>query len=56
MPGTVKIIEIGGSLGIILPQELMDRLHLKAADELQLTETRDGIPNLRLLAGEGIRS
>ena len=30
-------------VGIILPQELLDRLHLKIGDELQLTETRDGI-------------
>ena len=39
----LKIIEIGDSLGIILPEEVLDRLKVNAGDHLDLTETAIGI-------------
>jgi putative addiction module antidote len=37
------IRKIGNSEGVILPRELLDRLNLKAGDQLQIVETGDGI-------------
>jgi hypothetical protein len=42
MINTVQIIEIEDSLGFILPQDVLDRLGVKAEDTLYLTETPDG--------------
>ena len=38
----LELIEIGDSLGAILPDELLARLGLKAGDELRAAETPDG--------------
>ena len=37
------IRKIGNSEGIILPKEILDRLNLKAGDQLQIIETGDGL-------------
>jgi antitoxin component of MazEF toxin-antitoxin module len=38
----LTLIEIGDSLGAILPDELLTQLGLKAGDELRAAETPDG--------------
>lgn len=38
----LELIEIGDSLGAILPHELLARLDLKAGDEIRATESPDG--------------
>lgn len=40
---TIKLKKIGGSVGVILPKELLQRQHLEANDEVFVTETPDGI-------------
>ncbi|TSE13494.1 AbrB/MazE/SpoVT family DNA-binding domain-containing protein [Mesorhizobium intechi] len=37
------IRKIGNSEGVILPKDLLDRLNLKAGDQLQIVETDKGI-------------
>lgn len=39
----LKITTIGNSAGVILPKELLARLHLEKGDELHALETPDGI-------------
>jgi antitoxin MazE len=39
----VKLRQMGGSIGATLPREMVDRLHLKAGDEVSVLETEDGI-------------
>ena len=39
----LKITTVGNSAGIILPKELLARLHLEKGDELLALETPDGI-------------
>jgi putative addiction module antidote len=43
MATTVKITTIGNSVGIILPKELLNRLHVEKGDSLYVSETPDGI-------------
>lgn len=38
----VTIRKIGNSEGVIIPKEMLERLGLKAGDELQLRELSDG--------------
>ena len=38
----VKLTQIGNSLGVILPKELLARLQLKQGDVLFVTELADG--------------
>lgn len=38
----LKIVKIGNALGVCLPRELLDEMHLGAGDELILTEASDG--------------
>lgn len=40
---TVKIRDIGNSLGIVLPKELIARLRVQKGDTLFVQETVDGI-------------
>ena len=40
---TIKIHKIGDSLGITLPQEVLQQLNLGEGDKVFLTETVDGI-------------
>lgn len=41
-----KVRKIGNSLGITLPKQLMDQLHLKKGDTLTI-ETKEGILQLK---------
>jgi putative addiction module antidote len=43
MATTVKITTIGNSVGIILPKEVLSRLHVEKGDSLYVSETPDGI-------------
>jgi len=40
---TLKVTQIGNSLGVILPREVANRLRLAKGDEVSLVETPDGI-------------
>lgn len=39
----LKIKIVGEGAGIVLPQEVLERLHLQAGDSLYLIETEQGI-------------
>lgn len=43
MVRSVKLRQMGGSIGTTLPKELAERFHLQAGDELIAIETADGI-------------
>jgi putative addiction module antidote len=43
MATTVKITTIGNSVGIVLPKEVLNRLHVEKGDSLYVTETPDGV-------------
>ena len=38
----LKIIKVGNSLGMRLPREVLNRLHLEGGDKLILTESPEG--------------
>ena len=40
---TLKLTQIGNSVGAIFPKELLARLQLGKSDELYVTETPDGL-------------
>lgn len=40
---TIKIREIGNSLGVVLPKELIARLRVSKGDQLFVQETVDGL-------------
>lgn len=40
---TLKIHKIGDSLGITLPQEVLEQLNVGEGDKVFLTETADGV-------------
>lgn len=39
---TVKLIQIGSSLGIVLPKEALQRLGFEKGDQVSLIETQEG--------------
>lgn len=43
MATTVKVTTVGNSVGIVLPKEILNRLHVEKGDTLYLTESPDGI-------------
>jgi putative addiction module antidote len=43
MAPTVKITAIGNSAGVILPKEVMAKLHVEKGDQLYIVETPNGI-------------
>jgi putative addiction module antidote len=43
MATAAKIIAIGNSVGVILPKEILNRLHVEKGDSLYISETKDGI-------------
>jgi putative addiction module antidote len=43
MATTVKITTIGNSVGIVLPKEVLNHLHVEKGDSLYVLETPDGI-------------
>jgi putative addiction module antidote len=40
---SLKITQIGNSLGVILPKEVLARLKLEKGDTVHITETPDGV-------------
>lgn len=38
----LKLTKIGNSVGVVLPRELLARLHAEAGDTVYLTESPDG--------------
>ncbi len=38
----LKIRKVGNSLGVVLPREVLKRLHLQDGDKMYLTEVSDG--------------
>lgn len=40
---TLKITQIGNSLGVILPKEILTRLKLERGDVVHVTESPDGV-------------
>jgi len=43
MTRKLKLTAIGNSTGVVLPKELLDRLHVERGDELSVVETPDGL-------------
>jgi putative addiction module antidote len=43
MATAAKIITIGNSVGVVLPKEILNRLHVEKGDILYVSETADGI-------------
>lgn len=43
MTRKLKLTAIGNSTGVVLPKEVLERLHVERGDELALVETPDGI-------------
>jgi len=39
---TLKLTAIGNSVGVVLPKEALDKLHLKKGDKVYLTESPEG--------------
>ncbi len=40
---TLKLKAVGNSTGVILPKELLAKMHVEKGDELFVVETKDGI-------------
>lgn len=40
---TLKVRQVGNSLGVVLPKEIVARLKVRRGDTLHVTETPDGI-------------
>jgi len=38
-----KLINVGSETACILPKEVLERLHVKEGDTLEVTETADGV-------------
>ena len=47
----LKLIKIGNSTGVILPREVLARLHVALGEEVSVTNTPDGIELRRHDAG-----
>jgi putative addiction module antidote len=43
MTYAVKVTTVGSSVGIVLPKELLTKLHIEKGDILYVTETPDGV-------------
>lgn len=43
MSTVVKITTVGSSVGIVLPKEILAKLHASKGDSLYVTETPDGV-------------
>ena len=43
MAGTVKVTTVGNSVGIVLPKEMLERLHIEKGDVLYISETPHGV-------------
>jgi putative addiction module antidote len=40
---TLKLTQVGNSVGAIIPKEVLTKLNVEKGDELYLTETPDGL-------------
>jgi antitoxin MazE len=40
---TTKLKRLGGSVAVVLPKAMLDRLHIAAGDEVHVIETDDGM-------------
>jgi len=43
MATAAKIITIGNSVGVVLPKEILNRLHVEKGDTVYFTEAPDGV-------------
>jgi putative addiction module antidote len=43
MATAVKVTTIGNSVGIVLPKEILSRLHVEKGDTLYITESPEGV-------------
>lgn len=43
MATSVKVTTVGSSTGIVLPKDVLERLHLQRGDSVYLTETPGGV-------------
>lgn len=43
MATSVKVTTVGSAVGIVLPREVLDRLHVEKGDTLYVTETPNGV-------------
>jgi putative addiction module antidote len=43
MATVVKVTTIGNSVGIVLPKEVLNRLHVEKGDVLYITDAPDGV-------------
>jgi putative addiction module antidote len=43
MATTVKITTIGNSVGIVLPREVLNRLHVEKGDIVYITDSPEGV-------------
>lgn len=43
MAKSLKLTRVGNSVGVVLPRELLDRLHVAKGDLLYLVETPSGV-------------
>ena len=43
MATTLKITTVGNSVGVVLPREILERLHVQKGDTLHVIETPNGI-------------
>lgn len=41
--GAVKLVQVGNSVGVVLPEEVLARLNAKEGDTVFLTETPRGV-------------
>ena len=43
MAATVKVTTVGNSVGIVLPKEVLEHLHIEKGDMLYISETPGGV-------------
>lgn len=43
MQKAIKLSKLGGSVALVLPKAMLDRLHLAAGDEVHVIETAEGL-------------
>ncbi|MEX1113034.1 MAG: AbrB/MazE/SpoVT family DNA-binding domain-containing protein [Patescibacteria group bacterium] len=43
MQKSTKLKRLGGSVAVVLPKAILDRLHLTAGDEVHVIETEEGL-------------
>jgi len=43
MATTLKVTTVGNSVGVVLPREILERLHVEKGDSLYVLETPNGI-------------